>query len=200
MLPTFQLLSIDASTRRSRVATGGERHDSGRMSIKLIILSRLLHTRDEPRLQTASMSGVGIAVSNALKRVVLAAVPSLTLQSVDILFNTVGATLSRQTQYNALLSLPDRLPWPQARQLYSSLLDAATAVRALPIGATIEALYSAATPRYMPRVAARRRIRRKRLCHRHHPPRLPSILTRALWTMCAAASKVISIVISQRAK
>ena len=142
LLPTFQLLSIDASTRRSRVATGGERHDSGRMSIKLIILSRLLHTRDEPRLQTASMTGIGIAVSNALKRVVLAAVPSLTLQSVDILFNTVGATISRQTQYNALLSLPDRLPWPQARKLYSSLLDAATSTRALPIGATIEALLS----------------------------------------------------------
>ena len=141
LLPSFQLLTID-TIRRSRVATGGERHDSGRMSIKLIILSRLLHTRDEPRLQTASMTGVGIAVSNALKRVVLAAAPSLTRQSVDILFNTVGATLSRQAQYNALLSLPDRLPWPQARKLYSSLLDAATAVRALPIGATIEALLS----------------------------------------------------------
>jgi len=139
VLPSFERLAIDA-TRRKRGATGGERHDSGRMSIKLILLSRLMHTRDEPRLQGAAMTAVGIAVLNALKRVVLAAAPSLTTQSVDILFNTVGATLSRQTQYNALLSLPDRLPWPQARTLYSSLLDAATAVRALPVGATVEAL------------------------------------------------------------
>ena len=141
VLPSLERLAIDA-VRRSRVATGGVRHDSGRMSIKLIILSRLMHTRDEPRLQAASMSGAGIAVLNAFKRVALAAIPSLTPQSVDILLNTVGATLSKEVQYNALLSLPDRLSWPQARKLYTSLLDAATAARDTPVGASVAALLS----------------------------------------------------------
>ena len=48
------------------------------------------------------------------------------------LFNVTGGTLSRQSFFEALFGLPDKISWNDARRVYAALLDALAYARTTP--------------------------------------------------------------------
>jgi hypothetical protein len=147
-------LSIDApgDSRASKVRGGhfGERADSAQMAVRLIILSRVLLTKDASVLAAVLTAVHGAELLNQLlvatlrlatlaSRVEEASGP-ITHTNMQTLFGMTGSTLMRQPSYESLFGLPDRLSWIDARLVYTALLDALAEVRMTEPGAAIEAL------------------------------------------------------------
>ena len=147
-------LSIDApgDSRVGKAKSGhfGERADSAQMAVRLIILSRVLLTKDAGVLAAVLAAVHGAELLNQLlvvtlrlatlaRRVGEASAP-ITLTNMQTLFGMTGSTLMRQPSYDSVFGLPDRLPWTDARFLYTTLLDALAEVRMTEPGAAIEVL------------------------------------------------------------
>ena len=60
--------------------------------------------------------------------------------NIATMFNVTGSTLARQSSYEALFSLPDKISWNDTRAVYAALLDALAYARATPAGAAVEGL------------------------------------------------------------
>ena len=159
-------LSIDApgDSRVGKAKSGhfGERADSAQMAVRLIILSRVLLTKDAGVLAAVLAAVHGAELLNQLlvvtlrlatlaRRVGEASAP-ITLTNMQTLFGMTGSTLMRQPSYDSVFGLPDRLPWTDARFLYTTLLDALAEVRMTEPGAAIEVLLNtnATTPGVTP--------------------------------------------------
>ena len=159
-------LSIDApgDSRVGKAKSGhfGERADSAQMAVRLIILSRVLLTKDAGVLAAVLAAVHGAELLNQLlvvtlrlatlaRRVGEASAP-ITLTNMQTLFGMTGSTLMRQPSYDSVFGLPDRLPWTDARFLYTALLDALAEVRMTEPGAAIEVLLNtnATTPGVTP--------------------------------------------------
>ena len=133
-----------ASTADGQAASSAPsvaRHDSGQLSVRAILLSRLLGTRDEAQLAAFAASHVGAALLAMLRETFLhaawavggASAQALTPTNVESIFNATGSTLARPALYAAQLSVPQRLPFAAATVVYRTLLDAvATEREALP--------------------------------------------------------------------
>jgi len=113
------------------------RHDSGNSPIRLILLSRLLQTKDEARLEEYARSSQGegllrllrIAFLEAAQAVAGSQAAVLTDGNVQSLFNAAGSMLAKAPLYSQLLSVPDRLPFEVASGVYRAMLDAIGAER-----------------------------------------------------------------------
>ena len=110
----------------------------------MIVLSRLMRTRDETMLEEAARSPVGEVVLTQLRslflRVALAAGgtdPSLSEPQIVTLFGLSGSTVAAQRLYDSGLTLPGKLPWQRAKRLLSVFLDALAASRVVTVGYTI---------------------------------------------------------------
>ena len=153
---SFSKLRIDApaSKRKPAASTGhfGERSDSAQMAVKLIALSRVLLTKDAAVLSTVAASAHGaellrMLMAATLRLAVLATGGSdlaaststiLNLGNIATLFNVTGSTIARQSSFEALFGLPDKISWNDARAVYAALLDALAHARAMPAGAAVE--------------------------------------------------------------
>ena len=152
---TLAKLQIDtgAPKRKAAASTGhfGERADSAQTAVRLIALSRVLLTKDAAVLSTVAASAHGADLLNQLLAATLRlavaaggeASSTLSLTNITTLFNITGSTLLRQSAFEGLFGLPDRISWVDARAVYTALLDALAAVRATPEGAAIESLLMA---------------------------------------------------------
>ena len=150
LLVSLAKLNIDAPAKRKPASSGhfGERSDSAQMAVNLIALSRVLLTKDADVLATvaASVNGAELMrrmMAATLRLAVLAAAGGNTPLNIDnmaTMFNVTGSTLSRQSSYEALFGLPDKISWNDARAVYAALLDALAYVRATPAGAAVESL------------------------------------------------------------
>jgi hypothetical protein len=140
-----------ATKRKAAASTGhfGERADSAQLTVRLIAFSRVLLTRDVAVLSTVAASAHGadlltqVLVATIRLAVVAAegeASSTLSITNMTTLFNIMGSTLMRQSAFEGLFGLPDRISWVDARAVYTSLLDALAYVRATPEGAAIEYL------------------------------------------------------------
>ena len=150
---SFANLRIDApASKRKPTSSGhfGQRADSAHTSVRLIALSRVLLTKDEAVLSTVAASAHGAELlrqleATTLRLAVLAvggstALNPLNLGNIATMFNVTGSTLARQESYEALFGLPDKIPWVDARAVYSALLDALAFARTASAGAAVEAL------------------------------------------------------------
>jgi hypothetical protein len=88
-------------------------------------------------LDAAARAPVGAAVLAALRAVVLrvavatgAADPSLSDAQITTLFNLSASHVASQRLYDGGLSLPSKLPWPQAKSVLGALFDSLAAARA----------------------------------------------------------------------
>ena len=136
---------------RASTGHGGVRFDSGRHTVGIILLSRLLMSTDEQYLQRIAQSNYGTGILQRMREMVLEVArptaPSLEMAQVQTLFNTVGATLKRADVYNGLLSLPSRLSFERARAVYIAVLDAVTSESGQEVGrAVVEMLTSDPNP------------------------------------------------------
>ena len=127
---------------------GGVRLDSGRHTVAIILISRLLVSTDEAELGRIAQSRYGLVLLERMREVVLQlaspAAPSLQMAQVQTLFNTVGSTLKREGVYNGLLGLPSKLPFEQAKKVYGALLNAVASERGGDVGTpTVQLLRSA---------------------------------------------------------
>ena len=139
-----------ATKRKAAASTGhfGERADSAQVTARLIALSRVLLTRDTAVLSTVATSAHGAdlltQILAATLRLAVAAggeaASKLSITNVTTLFNIMGSTLMRQTAFEGLFGLPDKISWVDARAVYTSLLDALAYVRATSDGVAIESL------------------------------------------------------------
>ena len=114
------------------------------LAVRMILLSRLMRTRDETMLEEAARSPVGEVVLTQLRslflRVALAAGgtdPSLSEPQIVTLFGLSGSTVAAQRLYDSGLTLPGKLPWQRAKRLLSVFLDALAASRVVTVGYTI---------------------------------------------------------------
>ena len=114
------------------------------LSVRMVLLSRLMRTRDEIMLEEAARSPVGEAVLAQLRslflRLALAAGgidPSLSEAQILTLFGLSGSTVAAQRLYDSGLTLPGKLPWQRAKALLSVFLDALAATRVVTTGYTI---------------------------------------------------------------
>ena len=135
-----------------RKASGGHQGHYGLSSdsaapVWRVALSRLLRVRDEALVSSAATSPVGSAVLAALLPVVLrvalaegGASAELTSVNVTTLFNLSASHVAVQRLYDAGLSLPSRLPWPDAKALLATLFDSLAAVRLTEAGARVAEL------------------------------------------------------------
>ena len=155
---SFSKLRIDApaSKRKPAASSGhfGERSDSAQMAVKLIALSRVLLTKDAAVLSTVAASAHGaellrMLMAATLRLAVLATGGSdlaaststiLNLGNIATLFNVTGSTIARQSSFEALFGLPDKISWNDARAVYAALLDSLAYARAMPAGAAVEGL------------------------------------------------------------
>jgi hypothetical protein len=152
-LSKLQVATVGAPKRKAIASTGhfGERADSAQMAVRLIALSRVLLTKDADVLSTVAASAHGanllIQLIAATLRLAIAAggevSPTLNMTNIQTLFNVSGSTLMRQSAFEGLFGLPDKISWVDARAVYSELLDALAAVRASPEGAAVESLLMA---------------------------------------------------------
>ena len=128
--------STDPSSTSS-TASNIVRHDSGQLSVRLILLSRLLDVRNHEKLMTLSNTGIGGALLAMLRDIFLQAAraiggdtaQALTPTNVESIFNATGSMLVRPPMYAAQLSVPGRLPFAAATVLYQKLLMVLTAER-----------------------------------------------------------------------
>ena len=144
----FATLAIGAPKRKAPAGGGGSGRvghyglrDDSSAQIALVALSRVAQARDEAILQTAAQTPAGVALLALLKAAVLrvavtvgGADPSLSSMSVMTLFNLSGSGVASQRLFDGGLSLPTKLPWPQARALVAALLNALNAARASDVG------------------------------------------------------------------
>ena len=136
-------LDVGAPKRKaSSISSGhfGLANDSS-VALALVALSRLVRSRDESTLAGVARSALGQAVLAALRtatlRVALAvggADPSLGEAQVQTLFNLSASHVAARRLYDGGLSLPSRLPWPQAKALVAALLDALGNARLTALG------------------------------------------------------------------
>ena len=131
--------------RKAPCAAGhyGLANDSS-LAVRMIVLSRLMRTRDETMLEEAARSPVGEVVLTQLRslflRVALATGgtdPSLSEPQIVTLFLLSGSTVAAQRLYDSGLTLPGKLPWQRAKRLLSVFLDALAASRVVTVGYTI---------------------------------------------------------------
>ena len=149
-LAKLQVKTVGAPKRKAIASTGhfGERADSAQMAVRLIALSRVLLTKDADVLSTVAASAHGanllIQLLAATLRMAIAAggeaASALNMTNITTLFNVTGSTLMRQSAFEGLFGLPDKISWVDARAVYSEMLDALAAVRATPEGAAVESL------------------------------------------------------------
>jgi hypothetical protein len=148
--------NIDARGSKDRVDStrhGGERHDSAQQSVKNIIISRILKTRDERAIQECIVTPFGGLLIQQLQAVVLSVCADaqssfpqthqLTAANIQTLFNLSGSTLWRSALYNAQLLLPHRLPFSFASRVYLLLLDTIGTSHSTPTGAALDVLLAA---------------------------------------------------------
>ena len=152
---TLAKLQVDtgAAKRKAAASTGhfGERADSAQMAVRLVALSRVLLTKDAAVLATVAASAHGADLLNQLLAATLRlaaaaggeASSTLSITNITTLFSITGSTLMRQSAFEGLFGLPDRISWLDARAVYTALLDALAAVRAAPEGAAVESLLMA---------------------------------------------------------
>ena len=133
----LQLDDIAAPTKRkSHSAHGGLPRDSS-SSISLVAISRLIQVRDESILQVAAAAPIGVAVLAALNAAVLRVALATELadhaafdeSSVQTFLNLSASTVASQHLYQGGLSLPSKLPWPNAKRLLKVMLEALTHAR-----------------------------------------------------------------------
>ena len=112
------------------------------LALRFVALSRLMRTRDDPILEQAATTPMGVAtlavLRSAMQRVAVSvggADPSLNEQSMNTLFNLSASTIAAQRLYDsATLSLPSKLPWPNAKALVGALLNSLAAARTADTG------------------------------------------------------------------
>ena len=171
---SFANLKIDApaSKRKPSSSSGhfGERADSAQMAVRLIALSRVLLTKDAAVLSTVATSLRGSQLLRALMAATLrlavlvttkkgggggkgqgdpassSSDKTINMGNIATLFNVTGSTLSRQSSFEALFGLPDKISWNDARSVYAALLDALAYARTTPSGAAVESLIMSNTP------------------------------------------------------
>ena len=149
-LAKLQVKTVGAPKRKAIASTGhfGERADSAQMAVRHIALSRVLLTKDTAVLSTVAASAHGANLLNQLLAATLRmaiaaggdASSTLNMTNITTLFNVTGSTLMRQSAFEGLFGLPDKISWVDARAVYSEMLDALAAVRATPEGAAVESL------------------------------------------------------------
>ena len=138
LTPSLQALSIDAPKRKGGGSELILRRDSAQNSVRSILLSRILVSRDEKFLINAASTAVGRELIKQLSATVLSiarciggeAASQLTDTNMSTLLNLTGSSLTRSAAYNTQMSLPARLPHPAAVRLYDALLDAVGPVSA----------------------------------------------------------------------
>ena len=112
------------------------------LALRLVALSRLMRTRDDPILEQAAATPMGVAtlavLRSATQRIAVSvggADPSLNEQSMITLFNLSASTIAVQRLYDsATLSLPSKLPWPNAKALVTALLHSLAGARTADTG------------------------------------------------------------------
>ena len=147
-LKQLSVAPIGAPKRKASAPSHfGERADSAKMQVRLIVMSRVLLSKDADVLATVAASVVGSSLLEQLRGVFLRLAAAsggdaarLTPSNVQTLFNAYGSMLARSSAYESLFGLPDRLPWQRAQTVYNSMLAALAAVRSTPAGAAVEAL------------------------------------------------------------
>lgn len=135
-----------ASKRKatSSSSCGGHYGASSDSALRLVLvaLSRLMRTRDDSILEQAAATPMGVATLAVLRSAMLriavsvgGADPSLNEQSMTTLFNLSASTIAVQRLYDsATLSLPSKLPWPNAKALVGALLNSLAAARTADTG------------------------------------------------------------------
>ena len=118
--------------------------DNSSHPVRLVALSRLVRSNDEATLAAVTTSAVGVALLTALRRITLRvalasgrADPTLSETQVDTFFNSPASTVHTKRLYDQQLSLPSKLPQPQAKALLEALLEAIGAAHASPAGARV---------------------------------------------------------------
>ena len=154
LLVSLSKLKIDApALKRKPTSTSsghfGQRADSAYTSVKLIVLSRVLLTKDTAVLNTVATSAHGAELLRQLmattlrlaaRSVASTSSSSLNMGNITTLYNVTGSTIARQSSFEALFGLPDKISWNEARAVYAALLDALAYARATPAGAAVESL------------------------------------------------------------
>ena len=117
------------------------------VSVRLVVLSRLVKVRDEQLLVPAAAGPIGIALLAALReavrRVAIAvggAAPTLHEQSVATFFSLSASTVATRRLYDGGLSLPTALPWGRAKALLAALLESLGRVQTTSDGTTVATL------------------------------------------------------------
>ena len=153
-LVSLSKLKIDApALKRKPTSTSsghfGQRADSAYTSVKLIVLSRVLLTKDTDVLNTVATSAHGAELLRQLmattlrlaaRSVASTGSSSLNMGNITTLYNVTGSTIARQSSFEALFGLPDKISWNDTRAVYAALLDALAYARATPAGAAVESL------------------------------------------------------------
>jgi hypothetical protein len=149
LLPAITLhlgtLSIETPKRKKSGHYGLV--DNSSLPVRLVVLSRLVRSADEPTLVAAATSALGSTVLVALRRVALSvalsagcADPSMSEGQMQTLFNTPASTVHTKRLYDQQLSLPAKLPQPNAKELLDAMLEAVGAVRPSPAGLRVAEL------------------------------------------------------------
>ena len=152
---SFDRLGLATPTdapKRKAVGHGGASVDSS-LAVALVVLSRLLKSRESDVLEPASRSPAGVALLAALRAAVLRVARSvggadaaLSEANVATFFNQSGSTIASQRLYSGGLSLPTRLPWASARALLAALLDSVSAAATTPLGAGVASTLTSSAP------------------------------------------------------
>ena len=143
-LAALCLTPVDVGTKRKAVGAPsghwGLTNDSA-SAVALVVLSRLFRSRDEAVLAAQTRSPFGHAVLAALRTVVLrvaiangGAEPTLGESNLVTMFNLGSSHITQQRLYESGLTLPGRLPWPNAKRLVVALYDSLAAVRNTDVG------------------------------------------------------------------
>ena len=138
LLPPYDSVDVGApSTKRKAVSSShyGLSVDSSE-PIRLVVISRLAHAKDDEILAVASQSPTGVAVLAALKAMVRrvavtvgGADPALSESNIESLFNLSASNVHTRRLYEGGLTLPSRMSHGRARALLTAVLDALTAFR-----------------------------------------------------------------------
>jgi hypothetical protein len=152
ILPRLDSLSIDAIKRRANAGHYGL-VDNSASPIRLVVLSRLMRSQDDSTLAAVAISPTGLALLAALRgttlRVAIAsgrADSAFNESQVETFFNSPASTIHTSRLYAQQLSLPSKLPQPQAKEVLAALLSAVGAARATPAGTRLVELMLTPTP------------------------------------------------------
>jgi hypothetical protein len=146
LLPPYDSVDVGApSTKRKAVSSShyGLSVDSSE-PIRLVVISRLAHAKDDEILAVASQSPTGVAVLAALKAMVRrvavtvgGADPALSESNIESLFNLSASNVHTRRLYEGGLTLPSRMSHGRARALLTAVLDALSAFRNTVTGARV---------------------------------------------------------------